>query len=834
MSTTGVEAASDDERGPALERVLEGLVRELDLPAKVRLLTGADFWSLPAEERIGLEPIVFSDGPAGVRGGVWDERDPSLSLPSGSALGATWDPGAATRYGDLLGREAVRKKVQVLLGPTVNLHRSPYGGRHFEGLSEDPLLTARLAAAYVRAVQAHGVAACPKHYVANEYEVERHTASSEVDERTLREVYLMPFEQAVVEARSWAVMSAYNGVNGVTMSEHPLLREPLKDSWGFDGVVVSDWLAVTSTEASANAAQDLVMPHLLSPWGKALVDAVGSGRVPEAAIDEKLIRVLRLGARVGALDLDRPGSAGERRRRHTDDTEAIAELAADGMVLLRNQGLLPVESAPMSIAVIGPHAMFPRIQGGGSATVVPDHVVSPLEGLRDRFPAAEVGFAMGAEAPTGIFPFEPALLTDPVTGGEGIHVTATDATGAVLLEETRRRGELWWLGTMPTGATTLTLAMRYTPRRTERCLLGAACAAPVEVAVDGEVVVEMCGPAGDRPELTMDGIIASDMFAPPVRSALVHLEAERPVEVTVTCDLTGSATPMVHAIQVGMAPHAGSAEDMVRDAVELARGADLAVVVVGTSPRMESEGSDRSTLALPADQDEMVRAVARVNPRTLVVVNAGGPVLMPWRDEVAAVLLGWFGGQEIGTAIARIVAGDHEPGGRLPTTWPRDEDVLPVGPDVPVEGKVHYREGLHVGYRGWLRDAASPAFCFGHGLGYTTWALGDVAHPPVVTGGEDTTLLVEALNTGNRAGKLVLQVYLEREDSAVERPVRWLAGFAAVRLGAGEDSTVPVRIPARAFASWTSEGWWYEPGSFRLLVGTSVEDIVFTGNIQID
>src|SRR5690606_6021195 len=250
----------------------------------------------------GLRSILTSDGPSGVRGPDWDERAASLNLPSSTALSASWDPALAYRYGAALAAEARRKGVDIVLGPTINLHRSPLGGRHFEAFSEDPWLTGRLATAYVRGLQDHGVAATPKHYVANDSETDRFTMSVEADERTLREVYLAPFEQAVAEGGAWLVMSAYNAVHGVTMTEHDLLRSPLCEEWGFDGVVVSDWTAVRSTEASARARQDLVMPGPIGPWGEALVAAVRSGAVPEAAIEEKVVRLLRLAHRVGALD----------------------------------------------------------------------------------------------------------------------------------------------------------------------------------------------------------------------------------------------------------------------------------------------------------------------------------------------------------------------------------------------------------------------------------------------------------------------------------------------------------------------------------------------------
>ena len=328
------------------------LREKLDLERKVRLLSGDTFWSLYAEPAVGLRRIVVSDGPAGVRGETFDERDPSLSLPSATALAATWDVDLARRYGAALGAEARRKGVDVVLGPTINLHRTPYGGRHFEAFSEDPLLTAELAAAYVEGVQGQGVGATPKHYVANDAETDRMTADSRVDERTLREMYLAAFEKAVVEARAWVVMSSYNAVNGPTMSENPLLRSPLKDEWGFDGLVMSDWTAVRSTEASANAAQDLVMPGPSPHWGDALVTAVREGRVPEAAVDEKVDRLLLLdGAHPRGEEQQAVGAVEGLAPAVTDppaveDGAALArEVAAAGAVLVRNAGELPWKAA---------------------------------------------------------------------------------------------------------------------------------------------------------------------------------------------------------------------------------------------------------------------------------------------------------------------------------------------------------------------------------------------------------------------------------------------------------------------------------------------------------
>ncbi|MBW0272868.1 glycosyl hydrolase [Nocardia sp. MH4] len=789
---------------------LEELLTELDLDGKLRLISGASLFRMAGDPALGLAEMPVSDGPSGVRGENWDERDPSVSLPSGTAVAATWDPAVLSEIGALIAAEARRKDVYAVLGPTMNLHRSPLGGRHFECFSEDPLLTAEMADAYVRAVQAHGVSACPKHYVANDSETERFTVDVRVDDRALRELYLYPFERTV-EAGAWMIMDAYNAVNGTTMTENPLLDEPLKGTWGFDGVVVSDWTAVRTTESAAQGT-DLCMPGPPYLWGEPLAAAVRAGEIAESAIDDKVRRILRFAERVGALDgTPQPTTV------FTDAQaqDLVRRVAAQAMVLVRNDGVLPL-GPETNIALLGPSAGEPRFLGGGSATVIPGHTTTPVEGLTGRLPLTHTA---GVHLSEDLIPAPVAIMTDPETGEPGLSARfLKDDT--VLGTQHRTTSRLVLLGE-PLAAQSNTVEMR-TRLRADRAgdwQIGFGGVGHIRLDLDGETVLDENVPLDS-------GDPAAALLDPPQRHVTRTLAVGDEVEVRLVTSIE-EAMPglgIILGATLGVRRPQRDDEEEFAAAVELARAAGVAVVVVGTTEQIESEGVDRTSLRLPGRQDELVAAVAAVNPRTVVVVNSGAPVEMPWRDDVAAVLLSWFPGQEFGAALADVLTGTAEPGGRLPTTWPKTMADVPVLNTTPVNGVLDYTEGIHIGYRAWLRAGTEPAYPFGHGLGYTTWSTNDL----VVAG---RTVSITVTNTGDRDGKQVVQVYLSRPDSAVDRPVRWLAGFTAVTLAPGDSRTVAIPLPDRAFQHWGPTGWESEPGEFVVQVGTSVADLPHTAHI---
>jgi len=804
---------------------LTSVVADLTLEEKVQLLTGRDFWTTWPIERIGLRRILVSDGPSGVRGEVWDERDPSLNLPSATALASSWDPDIARRYGAAAAVEARRKGVDVVLGPTINLHRSPLGGRHFECFSEDPVLTAELAAAYVTGVQDNGVGATVKHYVANDFETDRFTVDVRADDRTLRELYLLAFEKAVTQARAWSVMSAYNSVNGTTATESELLDRPLKTEWGFDGVVVSDWTAVRSLEA-AKSAQDLVMPGPDGPWGPALVDAVRAGDIDEALLDDKVLRILRLAQRVGAL----AGSAASEPVWTEDGVAFARHAAAEGTVLLENRGELPWTSAELRrVAVIGNNAAAARTQGGGSATVLPEYTVSPLEGVRAALPAAEVSYSIGAVVQHGVVELPLAQTVNPVTGDAGLRARFLAEDGDELFTEDRRSSHLVYFGgdAPIEKSATFELTTRWTPADSGPVRLGFALVGTAQLFVDGELLIEA--------ELAPSGTDLGAAFMNPLTASTpLQVTAGTPVDVRLRYDLSDRSGFAAHAmsLRLGTEPPDADGDALIEAAARSAAEADVALVVVGTNELVESEGYDRRSLALPGRQDDLVRAVVAANPRTVVLVNAGAPVLMPWRDDVAALLVGWFGGQEFGNAVADVLLGIAEPGGRLPTSWPAEEADVPVLSCEPEDGVVEYTEGIHIGYRAWLKHRVAPAYWFGSGLGYTQMDLTAVRSPRPAAAGDVVTVTVEVANRGNRDGKQVVQVYAERPDSGVDRPVRWLVGSAPVRVVAGGSAHVEVAVPTRYLAYW-ADGWQYEPGSYRLRIGTTAVDLPLDADLVL-
>jgi len=835
------------------ERV-DRLVAELTLDEKASLTAGADLWSIPGVDRVGIPAISVTDGPNGARGtglfGLGGET--AVCIPCGSALGATWNPELIERVGVMLGEEAHTKSARVLLAPTVNLHRSPTAGRNFECYSEDPLLAGRIAAAFVRGVQSQGIVTTVKHFVGNETEFERNTSSSVIDERTLRELYLVPFELAVREGGALGIMTAYNRLNGTFCTEDAtLLTEVLRDDWGFTGVVVTDWFGAATTEGSIRAGLDLEMPGPGRAFGPALAAAVRAGRVTESTVDDTVRRYLGVLERTGALDAPPPGPS-----RSVDRPEhrALArEAAVDATVLLQNDGTLPLDLTTIrTIALIGPNAERPQMMGGGSAALAPHYRISPLEALRDRVgPAVAVVHERGCVIDRTTPALAPPRVASP-DGEPGVlleRFVGADCSGEPVERRVNPDGRVLVLGDIAAAPDAPPTALRIR-----------AVYTPDETGVHSFTFVQ----AGGTARAWLDGALAFDGVSDPPppgrelvgmgsREVSVAHECAAGVPVAIEAEFASPPGPgFLHGMKLGC--RLPESTDLMTRAAEAAAAADVAVVVVGTNDDWETEGHDRESMDLPGDQDALVRRVAAANPRTVVVVNTGSPVTMDWADAVPAVLQSWFGGQEMAHALVDVLTGVADPGGRLPTTIPLRLEHTPAFGNFPGENsEVRYGEGLLVGYR-WYDTRHLPVrFPFGHGLSYASFAIGPPSAPASFTPGEPFVVDVPVENTGTRRGVEVVQCYVEPVAPRRTRPRRELRAFAKVALDPGERTTVRLALDDRAFAYWDpadpwwaahggpapfgpvpaggaslhreAPGWYVDPGDVRLHVGRSSTDL---------
>lgn len=805
-----------------MSRDIAALVASMTLEEKAAFTVGADFWTLVANERIGIPPIRVTDGPNGTRGsalfGLGGET--AVCIPCGSALGATWDPELVERVGVMLGEEALTKACRVLLAPTVNLHRSPLGGRNFECYSEDPLLSGKIAAAFVRGVQSQGVVTTVKHFAGNDAEFERHSINSVIDARTLRELTLLPFELAVREGGALGVMTAYNRLNGPHCSEHrELLTEILRDEWGFEGFVLTDWLSAGSTVGSSAAGLDLEMPGPGNFYGKFLADAVVAGDVPETQLDDHVTHLLAVLDRVGALD-DEPAWASTSIDR-PEHRVLAREAAIASTVLLRNdprpgQGaVLPFDrSRVKTLAVLGPNAERPQMMGGGSANLAPHHETSLLDALRAELgDEVDVRFGRGVDIDRTTAalraPFDVDYFNGPEPSGEPV------ARGRY------RNGKLLAVDPLPDGVEARGFSFRaraaYTPDETGTHTFALVqMAGRGRVLLDGEVLLDgVADPPGPGTEFF--GFASAEALAE------VELTAGRSVEVVVEFSVAPDAF-FLRGIKLGH--RRPNPPELLDRAIATAADADAVIVMVGTNDDWESEGEDRSTMDLPGRQDELVARAVAANPNTAVVVNTGAPVTMDWADDAPAIVQAWFGGQEMGGALTAVLFGDAEPSGRLPTTFPVRLEHNPSYGNFPGEfGELRYGEGVLAGYRWYDARHLPTRFPFGHGLSYTTFAIGE---PDVATEGDVVVVRVPVSNTGARSGTEVVQCYVAPPvPSPVTRPPKELKAFAKVTLEPGASTAAVLTLDGRAFAYWdpSANDWHVAAGTYALHVGRSSTDI---------
>lgn len=804
---------------------IETLVDQMTLQEQVSILSGADFWSVPSIERLGIGTLRVTDGPNGARGGgslIGGVK--SAAFPVGIALGATWNPELLGEIGVALAEEVKSKGAHVLLAPTVNIHRSVTNGRNFECYSEDPELTAALAVGYIRGLQSQGVAATIKHFAGNESEIERTTMSSNIDERSLREIYLRPFEAAVKDAGTWAIMSSYNRLNGTyTAENHWLLTEVLRDDWGYDGIVMSDWFGSRSTAPTMNAGLDLEMPGPSRDRGEKLLAAVEAGEVSIETVRLRALNMLRLMQRTGAIS-DHAAWV-ERADDRPEHHALIRRAGAEAAVLLKNDGLLPLSAPKGRIAVIGPNAQIAQIMGGGSAQLNPHYAVSPWQGLVNRLGEANLDFAPGCTNHR----WEPIWTGDLTV--EYFDNTALNGPAAHTAPMAEAIG-FWFApvadGKVNAAAFSARISGSYTATESGLHRFGLVSAGFSKLYIDGRLVTDAwTGWTKGRTffEEGCDEVVGTAELVIGVTHQITVEFATRPAD-----------NLLISALRVGIARPLGDAD--IAHAAQVAAGAETAIVFVGRSGEWDTEGSDLLGIALPGRQDELVAAVLAANPRTVVVLQTGGPVELPWLEKAPAILQAWYPGQECGNAIADVLFGDAEPSGRLPQTFPKRWEDNPTRSQDPeiypgLDGVVRYDEGLFIGYRHYDTQDIAPMFAFGHGLGYTSFDLSDLA---VQTKGDGAQLSVRVTNIGARQGAAVVQVYVADVEASVVRPARELKSFAKVALDAGESHVISLDLPARAFAFWdqVARGWKVEAGRFDISVGLASDDIRATGQVVLN
>jgi beta-glucosidase len=803
---------------PAIEAQAKAMLAKLTLEEKITLLGGVDSMYTQSMPSINLPRFKMSDASVGVR--TWG---PTTAYASGVSLAATWDADLARKVGESLGKDARARNVNFLLGPGVNIARSPLSGRNFEYLSEDPYLNATMVVPFIEGVQSQGVIATLKHYALNNSEYNRHNVSVDMDERTMREIYLPAFEAAVTKAHVDATMNSYNLINGVHATQNEFLNlKVLKGEWGFQGINMSDWDATYDAVGAANNGLDLEMPNPRFMNAKNLVAAVKAGSVKESTIDDKVIRLFRTVLRYGFLD--RPQFNPTYSTYSVADRAVVLEGALESLTLLKNEGnLLPLDPAKVKIiAVIGPNAYPAVVGGGGSSAAHAFEPVSTLTGIANLLgPDAHVLYSRGLPDMDDVF---------RGTHWEGGVKVATfpskDFSGTPETATLRNIAD--WKPDQWGPEDKAPRSIRYTTA--------------FKAAKAGKYLILAAASGEDTFKLLIDG-----------KEVMAQTHAEGQIPQTRSIDLTAGQTATVVAEYL---PHSPGVRfglgityepDLISpEAKQFAAAADVVVLAVGFNAATEGEGHDR-TFTLPWGQDALIEAVAAANPRAIVTLTGGGGMdTRRWLSKVPALLHTYYPGQEGGTAIAEVLFGKRNPEGKLPISFDRSWEENPSEPSYyPIKGAdtalhvtetdgrkvdyviphLKYEDGLMVGYRYWTTTGKHPLYPFGFGLSYTTFSFANLQVPATAASGSTVPVSFDVKNTGSVAGAEVAQLYVSDPSAKAKRPERELKGFEKVRLAPGETKRVTLNLDARAFSYWDSAAhkWTIDPGKFVIHVGDSSE-----------
>ena len=802
------------------------LIQDLTLQEKISLMSGFNSWYTNKIDRLNIPSIKMSDGPNGVRGDSTSGKS-SACFPCAISIGSTWDIDLINQLGVALGEEAKVKDVDVLLGPTINIHRHPLGGRHFESFSEDPFLTGKIATEYVKGVQSQNVAACLKHFIGNDTEYERHLVSSNIDEKTLREIYLLPFEMGVKEGNAQVVMSAYNKLNNIYCSSHKeLLIDILKDEWGFDGYVVSDWGAALETEENARGGLDLEMPGPGNVWGDQLYAAVSEGKVEEELINDKVRRILNIAS--FSKRFENPTNKPEESNDSAEHRKLLKKAAASGMVLLKNNDLLPLKSDIKNLAIIGPNAKEAQIIGGGSASLKPHYQAHPLEAFENKLgDQIYISYAKGCHTHKYLPKVKEELMDDE-KGFLVQYFEGSKFDENILVEEHLIGNKFWVFE----GFAKDVIAKFDQPDISVRF----SCAYTPDISGNHEFEIFGIGKARlfiDGKELIDNWTETSPgeaffSFSSDSKKALVDLDEGKTYQLEIRYKFEGNFP----AIYIGC--QTPDKVNLFDEALEVAKAADQVVLIVGTNSDWETEGNDRSDFNLPANQNHLIEEVLQVNPNTLVVLNTGSPVKMPWADRAEAILQTWFAGQEFGNAMVDIITGAINPSGRLPTSFPKNIEDTPAFNSYPGKDlQMNYEEKLLVGYRWYDKKDIKTLFPFGHGLSYTQFEYTDLEVEIQANNKVSCTFLIQ--NTGLIAGAETAQCYIGYKTDDHSEPKKTLQGFSKITLNQGDKSKIEINLNSRNFSSWNEakQNWEVRPGSYEIFIGSSAENIILKSTISL-
>ncbi len=796
--------ASDMDSKQTHEQI-EKLISHLTLEEKITMIGGDEMSTIPIP-RLGIPALKMTDGPIGVRWGN------TTAFPSGIAMAATWDTSLIEKYGEALAQETRGQGRDVILGPCVNIARLPMGGRNFESFGEDPFLTSRLTVNYIKGVQSEGVAATVKHFAVNNQEYERIFVDAQVDERTLNEIYLPAFKAAVEEAKTLAIMSAYNKLNGQYCSEKSsLLIEKLRNNWNFKWLVMSDWGAVHSAIPTFKDGVDLEMPRGDFMNYENLKSAFDKGIITEGQLDEKVRRILKVMFKLGLFDEGRTYDTSQVNSKAHQ--QFALDAAKEAIVLLKNdENILPLNLEKIkSIAVLGPNAEIARTGGGGSSMVNPVYSISPLKGLQNALgKKVKINFAPGVIINGDAKPLEAKYFfknSDLKENGiKGEYFDNKNLLGEPVKVVDEKEINFNWGGGAP---------FKDFPKDNFSVRWTAFLQAPVS----GEY--ELMTTTDDGARLYLDDkLIIDDWIDHAASTSSYNLKLEKDKAYKIVFEYYengGGASAMFSWNLPG--------EDKMTKAIEAAKNSNAAIIFAGTSSNYESEGFDRKDLFLPADQDKLIEEVSKVNPNTIVVLITGSPVVMNWIDNVKGIVQVWFNGDEIGTAAAEVLLGNYNPSGKLPITFPKKwEDCSAYPYYMKQDSVTKYGDGIFVGYRHFDKNNIEPLFPFGYGLSYTNF---DYQNLKLEQDGDNVIASFDLKNTGELEGAETAQLYVNDVESSVERPVKELKGFAKVNLKPGETKNLKITLNKNAFMFYNADmhKWTFEPGKFEIMIGSSSRDI---------